>query len=269
MDDLNRALLISDLDIILITESWLNYNFANSEISNSQYLIFRKDRDYNSTNCTRGGGVMIAIKSSYNPTEIRVSNLFEDVWVKLKINNKSIVLCVVYFVPESSLDAYQRFVEHINEVKRHHIGANFIIVDDFNFPRVTWSYEEQVLIPGYLPNQRVEFLIDELPFMGFQQYNDVKNVEDKILDLVFSDEISIDVRFSDTTLLNNFPTDAYHPPLQLILDFENMLQPTFSYREKVFASHKGDYEGLNSYLTDINWSSILNSEIELAVSTFY
>ncbi|KAG5870495.1 hypothetical protein JTB14_033014 [Gonioctena quinquepunctata] len=169
MDDLNRALLISDLDIILITESWLNDNFANSEISNSQYLIFRKNRDYNSTNCTHGGGVMIANKSSYNATEIRVSdsNLFEDVWVKLKINNKSIVLCVVYFVPESSLDAYQRFVEHINEVKRHPIGANFIIVDDFNFPRVTWSYEEQVLIPGYSPDQRVEFLLDELLFMGF------------------------------------------------------------------------------------------------------
>ena len=43
------------IDIVCVNETWIHGNIDNSEILNSDYTIFRKDRE------TRGGGVLLAI----------------------------------------------------------------------------------------------------------------------------------------------------------------------------------------------------------------
>jgi exonuclease III len=48
-----------NLDVVCVNETWLNENISNSEILNSDYNIFRKDRVGRN-----GGGVLVAIKSS-------------------------------------------------------------------------------------------------------------------------------------------------------------------------------------------------------------
>ena len=49
-------------DIICITETWLNSNVSDAELSNSDYTMYRKDRpDYHEK--TRGGGLLCAIKT--------------------------------------------------------------------------------------------------------------------------------------------------------------------------------------------------------------
>ena len=56
--DLEVLLNKEDPDIISGSETWLNPNIYNSEIFNSNYEIFRKDRS------DKHGGVLLAIKSS-------------------------------------------------------------------------------------------------------------------------------------------------------------------------------------------------------------
>jgi hypothetical protein len=46
------------LDVISVTETWLNDNVSNNEIFPSGYNIIRKDRPSNK----RGGGVLLALR---------------------------------------------------------------------------------------------------------------------------------------------------------------------------------------------------------------
>lgn len=55
-----------DFDIFVLTETWLTSDFFDEEFFDSKlYNVYRKDRDVLSTGCTRGGGVLIAVKNIY------------------------------------------------------------------------------------------------------------------------------------------------------------------------------------------------------------
>ena len=57
MFDLQALLLTNCMDIITLTETWLDDNFLDSELHLNDYNIFRKDRSNR-----HGGGVLLAIK---------------------------------------------------------------------------------------------------------------------------------------------------------------------------------------------------------------
>jgi hypothetical protein len=50
-----------NLDLILVTETWLNSNFSNNELLSKGYNIIRNDRVADK----RGGGVLIALREKY------------------------------------------------------------------------------------------------------------------------------------------------------------------------------------------------------------
>ena len=50
--------LVTSPDVILLTETWLQLDIANSELGLKGYIIYRCDRAYNDE-VTRGGGVLI------------------------------------------------------------------------------------------------------------------------------------------------------------------------------------------------------------------
>jgi len=47
-------------DYIILSETWLNEEFNDNELGFSQYNIFRCDRNINTSNLSRGGGVLCA-----------------------------------------------------------------------------------------------------------------------------------------------------------------------------------------------------------------
>ena len=51
---------VENLDIIIVTETWLNDNISNNEILSIGYNIIRKDR----SSGKRGGGVLIALRNN-------------------------------------------------------------------------------------------------------------------------------------------------------------------------------------------------------------
>jgi hypothetical protein len=56
--------VITDEDIIIGTETWLDKDIKDSEICPKGYILHRKDR--NSKNHRTGGGVLLAIKNEYS-----------------------------------------------------------------------------------------------------------------------------------------------------------------------------------------------------------
>ena len=61
----------SDFDVLVFTETWLRENVLDSEIMASNFQIYRRDRLGKA-----GGGVLIAVRSSYTSNLIVTLNLF-------------------------------------------------------------------------------------------------------------------------------------------------------------------------------------------------
>lgn len=76
--------------VVVVTETWLRTEIADSEIVPPGYGIIRKDRD------TRGGGVAIIFKEGIDVVRLKECPETESIWCKLKLNGICCVLGAVY-----------------------------------------------------------------------------------------------------------------------------------------------------------------------------
>lgn len=70
----NVHLSCINYDIIAFTESWLDDSVTDSELSIPGYSFFRLDRDFQSTNKCRAGGLIIYVKKNYKCNIIKTQN---------------------------------------------------------------------------------------------------------------------------------------------------------------------------------------------------
>ena len=66
IDEISNLISLNSLDIIVITESWLNSDVTDNYVSQSGYKTFRRDRN----NDQRGGGICTYIREQLNIVEI-------------------------------------------------------------------------------------------------------------------------------------------------------------------------------------------------------
>ena len=256
-------------DFIILTESGLNDSHLSSEISSPKYQVFRHDRDYHNTGVSRGGGALICAHSTIaaNLLTVSINPAFEDVWVQAVIGNREIIICSVYFPPNSDQPAYQLFINNLLMVRRHHRKANIIIAGDFNLSSISWHLEEDVLVPSYTPDPCIETLIDNVSCLELQQQNNILNHQGRLLDLIFCDEIDVSVKLASEPLST---VDIYHPPLEINLDIAYVEILKNKHLEKVFLFHKANFYELNNYWRNTDWSLLSTYEcIDSAVSQFY
>ncbi|KAL5274970.1 hypothetical protein ACFFRR_001149 [Megaselia abdita] len=76
LDEFYLSTLTSPYDLFIITEIWFNDTVLDNMITSSNYSIFRKDRNKQNSVFTRGGGVMIGVKSAVN---IKIIDTPEDI----------------------------------------------------------------------------------------------------------------------------------------------------------------------------------------------
>jgi hypothetical protein len=60
-----------DFDLIAIAETWLHDGLGNDELFNQTYTVFRKDRNFCCSNKSRGGGVLLAVKTTLFSQQIK------------------------------------------------------------------------------------------------------------------------------------------------------------------------------------------------------
>ena len=80
-------------------------------------MCFRCDRcDLGDTR--EGGGVLIAIHLSLNPSTVVVPNtqMIEQVWAKISTNLNDVYFRAVYIPPNSPVEAYSQMVESAKDV---------------------------------------------------------------------------------------------------------------------------------------------------------
>lgn len=122
-----------DLDVICITETWLNNTVYDHELLPSGYKIFRNDRKGRV-----GGGVLIATKLNFLSREIEHSfDSLECVIVEMDISNHQSVLFINCYRPPTDKDFVNNLKSLLSVIQINKYWGIFM-VGDFNYPEINW-----------------------------------------------------------------------------------------------------------------------------------
>ena len=131
MNKLNQfqsVIYSKDLDVICITETWLNDTISSTEILPTSYTIYRNDR------INRGEGVLIAVKESIPSQICFTSDTIEMITVNMNISPKLTLACL--YIPPNCSTEYQR--ETLNSLSNLQSNSNAVILGDFNALDIDW-----------------------------------------------------------------------------------------------------------------------------------
>ena len=123
------------MDIISVTETWLNDNVRDNKILPSGYNI-RKDRPSNK----RGGGVL-ALRNGIQHNRVASGTWSNDLEILvielLTVEPNKCLLCVCYKSPNSDLNDWLDLFMSLLQVAEKY--EKILITGDFNFPDLIWD----------------------------------------------------------------------------------------------------------------------------------
>jgi hypothetical protein len=241
------------LDVVCVNETWLNENISNSEILNSDYNIFRKDRVGRN-----GGGVLVAIKSSsFSSVKEFVSNLddikeLEIVSATVKTtSNQNILFSSCYRPPDAQRTWTSILNTFLDQFK------NVVISGDFNLPNISW--DATLNASGANEVNFVDILDDHY----FTQVNTIPTRANKILDLVITTVpelviVSEVLRPETTEIMTDHSTVLY--------EFSENIKARPKVERYVCNYNAGDFERLRRALNVINLTSLVEHAIDINIA---
>lgn len=141
-DDFRSFLHNNDFDIVGLCETWLADGVPARLVNIPGYNFIRKDRG------SRGGGIGFFIRDSlgYEILHGGITSCLEQMWIKIGINGKSVIICVMYRPPSGSFSEFFSSFEDL--VLRYHpsssdiviggdVNVDFLRVDDFRVRRLS------------------------------------------------------------------------------------------------------------------------------------
>ena len=131
------------LDILTISESWLDPSINDSDLQIPRYILFQQD------NGSLGGGLCVCIKDIYKVSFFgNLSNIsensFQQLWLKVNCKKlKSFLLCTVYRPPNTPIS----FLETLSKsfMDSLLVGSEVIILGDLNCNVLDDCYEARAL----------------------------------------------------------------------------------------------------------------------------
>ena len=120
----------TDIDILCITETWLDDAIINEDVYIDGYSIIRKDRNFK-----RGGGVLMYIKDSINFKErnnINTNDTIEIIWSEIitKGNSPNTLIACVYRPPNADKEYFENMLDTFQKANLEE--KEIIILGDFN-----------------------------------------------------------------------------------------------------------------------------------------
>ena len=100
---------IKKVDVVAVTETWLHQRILDTEILDSNYIIFRRDR----SQLQRGGGVMICVKSDFisiRRRDLENENVEAVVCELTGVNNSKLLIAAFYRPPSMDSDYLHNLV---------------------------------------------------------------------------------------------------------------------------------------------------------------
>jgi len=118
-----------DFSLIAITESWLHDHIYNNAILSTGYTTYRKDR------CSKGGGVMLAVKSIFICTQFEAPDNLEIVTISVH-SRDNLTICAVYLLPNYRSENIQDLYSYITTLTS---SASVVLMGDFNSSDIDWQ----------------------------------------------------------------------------------------------------------------------------------
>nr|CAH7712858.1 unnamed protein product [Callosobruchus chinensis] len=97
LEDIKTLLYNNNIDLLAISETWLNEKIETSYVTIDGYTFLRRDRG------SRGGGVGLYISNSLKFKKITSSGEIEQLWVSIHTSMADIICGVVYRPPTQEL----------------------------------------------------------------------------------------------------------------------------------------------------------------------
>ncbi|CAB4010846.1 Hypothetical predicted protein, partial [Paramuricea clavata] len=131
--ELRKFTKFNKIDVLIVSETWLNTSVTNKEIEIEGYKLHRLDRLHK-----KGGGVCAYIRKDIKSLVLKdlsyISETnFHQLWIKLQHKkSKSLLVCVSYRPPDSPLDCFEKYFKP-NYVQALTMGKLIILLGDLNY----------------------------------------------------------------------------------------------------------------------------------------
>ena len=243
---------LSSFDLISLTETWLNDSILNTELSfNNFQMPFRRDRIGDSH-----GGIAVYVKEDIpckRRLDLELANI-ECLWLELNIRNRKLLVGTFYRPPNSSPIVLSNIENSIGLAVDSGI-ADIVISGDFNFNVINPSSANKIL--DICKQYNLHQLIKEPTH--FTEYSSslidlilVSNLQSVELSGVGEPFLSQDIR--------------YHCPVFSIFRLKKAVQNTF--KRDIWTYDQGDYESLRKRISEFDWNSIHNDDVNIYAKTF-
>jgi hypothetical protein len=271
LDDFYESVLLSDSDLIAITETGCNHSIKDSELVPAGYTIIRCDR---MDGRKQGGACLVAtprfeLRRVIIPGDVILDNqVFELVSASVYLRGRFLFLCCVMYIPPKSSETDYLIMFRIIEQYCNSYSA-ILVLGDFNL------YSASVSVNNYFEYFKT--------YCGFTQSNRVENCIGRCLDLVLSTWNDGSVSVSAATPLVRL--DPEHPALSVRAQPALRSAPTAGrcaghpsphscpapsvVTPKRWNFFKADFPVLYSAILNIDWSPIVDLNLEQSLDYFY
>ncbi|KAH0818010.1 hypothetical protein GEV33_004781 [Tenebrio molitor] len=243
------SILSNKLNIIALTETWLHQGISDSELFDlSTFTVFRHDRITVPEGPRRGGGVLLAVRNEFNAERCEVVcdvlSRIDLLLVKINFNYRAVYVLVLYIPPNSHDLTYKVFCDLLMSL--HFLyDSNLLIVGDFNVP----DY-----ISGVCGHSKAstscQLLNNLICFYDLKQCNNVRNSNNRLLDLVFVNRcLSCSVIDSGDPLVG---VDDHHPSLEVGVTIGDVFKRFPVGRSSSFNFRKCNFVALYDALNVLN-----------------
>jgi hypothetical protein len=245
-----EALLINDakMDIICISETWLNDNIPLDLVKIEGYEFIRKNRPGDRAS----GGVGIYITDALpfrRAYELELPNT-DLMWIELKLANKKILVGCCYRPPGQLVEEVDLFISDLTDSLELALASNpesLFLLGDFNDSCNQWESDHN--------HSELKLKLYDLinTFDLHQTVREPTHILDNsanILDLLITDSPGYIINQGQNLLP---PIGSIHQIVQAVLQIQYKRDK--AYTREIWNFKKGDYTGLVNDLKDVPWGT--------------
>ena len=265
-------------DLYAFSETWLAPHTLSCQLFDDSYEVFRKDRTNLTSTKSCGGGVLLAIRKSLKPRELKVPNTsgVELVWVTLPLTEKSVHICVAYLPPDrvndpELIELYTVSISWL--VSKMKANDSICVLGDFNLSCLKWIPDKDGSLFVDVSRSTITPLtarfLDDHNLANLAQISYIENDNNAQLDLCF---VSNDV--TEHYKVSHAPTPLvkdvrHHSPLHLSIVDNAPCKFIDSKTDAYYNFKKANYTEMNNFLDNIDWDDLLSTcDVNSAADVF-
>lgn len=249
VDEFYSAVNSNEYDVVSVVETWLSDDVSSAEYFPTAYTVLRCDRNFAETGLSKGGGALLAVKSEFFSEPVNLSYILDNlplvdiVGCKCLINNFFILFIYVIYIPPSiSVEHFELFLNLLEQIIS--TNGNILILGDFNIP----SFNNNIF------DTKRQLMHAFLEFTNTTQFNNIVNINGRLLDLVLSDLKTCTVSRDISPLVKE---DVHHPALciNVLPKIINSAKfPVNSRENNNYNFRKANYPALYDSLLQTDWT---------------